>query len=392
MNIPSSIFGEVLTTELSPVFQASYEYTVDNTDLNENTVVGTGTVTQSNAMAVVATGTTTASTAQLKSIYHARYRSGLGVSVRFTTKFSAPVVGCDQLIGVADAKGSSEIFENGMMIGYINGVFGFHRWVNDAIVSYNITDWSDPLDGTGPSRGTVDLTKVNIWYIRFGYLGVANPELIWVDQDRVTHRVFMERTAGTLTAPHSYNPNYHFWMWADNGATTSDVSVSNASHGYFIEGRTAHIETQQPYNTTGRIEGTTITTEVPLFTIRVRSSYHSVTNYIDIMIGLITAHVEASSAANLGGVRIVLNGTLGGVPSWSNINTNNSVVEIDTSATSVTGGKELVDLPLAGKNDRVVMDVGNYDFLLPHTETMTFAAYSANSATIGASCLWKELF
>ena len=66
----------------------------------------------------------------------------------------------------------------------------------------------------------------------------------------------------------------------------------------------------------------------------------------------ITASIEASAANNLGVVRFIKDATLGGTPSWSDINTNNSVVEIDTSASSVSGGKSLFNVPLAGKNDK----------------------------------------
>ena len=56
---PSSAFGELLVSELSPIFQQSFEYTVDNTQLNENIVQNGGNVTQTTAMAKISTSTTT---------------------------------------------------------------------------------------------------------------------------------------------------------------------------------------------------------------------------------------------------------------------------------------------------------------------------------------------
>jgi hypothetical protein len=50
---PKTAFGELLVGQLSPQFQGSFEYTVNNTDLNTNTTVNGGTVTQASGMGIV---------------------------------------------------------------------------------------------------------------------------------------------------------------------------------------------------------------------------------------------------------------------------------------------------------------------------------------------------
>ena len=104
------------------------------------------------------------------------------------------------------------------------------------------------------------------------------------------------------------------------------------------------------------------------------------------------ASIEASAANNLGSVRIVVNATLGGTPSFSDISTTDSVVEIDTSATTVTDGKTIMILELAGKNDSKVLGVADIELVIAPGETITFEGTSANSATFRANNLWKELF
>ena len=42
VNLPFTAFGDMRTAELSPQFQGSFEYTVDNTEINTNTVVNGG--------------------------------------------------------------------------------------------------------------------------------------------------------------------------------------------------------------------------------------------------------------------------------------------------------------------------------------------------------------
>lgn len=391
--LPLSAFGDMRTAEISPQFQGVFEYTVDNTEINTNTVVNGGTVTQASAMAVVTSSTTTASTARLQSKRHARYRPGLGSLCRFTTLFTAGVAATEQYVGLVDETGSSEAFKNGIAIGFDGATFGFHRFDNDAKVTVAQGAWDDPLDGTGPSGMTIDLEKLNVWAITYQYLGagqitlkVENPA---TGDLEIVHAI---KYANTAIVPSSFNPNYHFTMFVDNKATISNLIVKSSSYAYFIEGRTKLFELHQPQFSSLLREKTTVTTEVAIFTIRNKSTYQSKTNFIDALMELVSTSIEASSANNLGDVRLVKDATLGGSPSYADINTSDSIMEIDTAGTTVTGGKELFNVPLAGKNDREATNLIPYDIIIAPGETLTVAGLSANSATIDASILWKELF
>ena len=127
---PLTRFGELLVGELHPQFQGSFEYTVSNTDLNTNTVVNGGTITQASAMALVGTSATTASTALLQSKQHARYKSGLGGVIRFTALFTTPVAVTEQYVGIAYELGSSAAFKNVYMLAFDCLYCGFYRFHN----------------------------------------------------------------------------------------------------------------------------------------------------------------------------------------------------------------------------------------------------------------------
>ena len=392
LNLPLTAFGDLRTAELSPIFQGSFEYTVDNTELTTNTVTNGGTVTQASAMAVVGTSTTTNSTAKLKSRRHARYRAGLGGVQRFTTLFTAPVAATEIYAGILDEAGSSVAFKNGLAVGYTGTVFGFQRFSGDTLTTIAQADWDDPLDGTGASGMTLDHTKLNIWYIQFGYLGALGPILWFVGTDNIPYKVHTMQITGTLTEPTSLNPNYNFTLWANNKATTSDVGVKCASYAYFTEGKAELIELQQPQQSSGEISKAAVTTEIAILTIRNKATYQSKVNFIDIVLEHVGASIEAANANNLGSIRLVRNATLGGTPSYSDINTSDSVVDMDTAGTTVTGGKDLLDEPLAGKNDKISEDILQLKIILGPGETITLAGTSAGSATINGSLLWKELF
>jgi hypothetical protein len=386
-------FGELLTAQLSPQFQGSFEYTVDNTDLNTNTVANGGTITQASGMAVVATSTTTASTALFQSKQHAKYRPGLGGMTRFTGLYTAPVAGTEQFQGIMDEVGSGAAFKNGYGVGYDGLIFGAQRWQDDSLITVALADCDDPLDGSGASGMIIDHTKINVFEIRFQYLGAGTIEYCVEDDSTgkfiVFHKVLY---ANNNTEPSVHNPNFHYTMWAANKGTTSNIILKSASYAYFVEGKTSLIELHQPENGSGTKEKSAVTTEVAIFTIRNKITYASKPNFIDILLLGGGASIEADGANNLGTIRIVKNATLEGTPNYSDINTSDSVVEIDTAGTTVTGGKELGAEPLAGKNDKFSASLIQDKIILNPGDTLTFAGSSAGSAIMRAQARWRELF
>ena len=395
--LQKTAFEELLTGQLSPQYQGSFEYTVDNTDLNTNTVTGSGTITQDSAMAVLSTSVIPGSTALFQSKQHAKYRAGLGGVSRFTTLFTAPVAGTEQYQGLADKAGASATFQNGYIVGWDGTTHGFHRFKNDEKFTTPIAEWYDPLDGSGPSGITINHQTLNIFFVQYGYLGIAATVIYfqepnWSPGKKKFHIVHVENYANSEIDPSVHNPNFHHTMWVNNGATSSDMVLKAGSYAYFIEGKTSLIELHQPENASGTKEKTSVTTEVAIFTIRNKSTYASKTNFIDILLLGMGASIEASSANNLGNVRIVKNAALGGTPSWSDINTTDSVVEIDTSGTTVAGGKELEGEALAGKNDKFRIPVIDNKIILNPGETLTIAGSSDNSAIIRGQTSWRELF
>lgn len=390
--ISKSAFGEQLTVSLVPIFQNSFEYTVDNTELTINTIVNGGTVTQASGMGIMTSSTTTASTALMESKSHARYRSGQGGLARFTVLFTVGVAATEQLAGLADEVGSSVAFKNGYMVGFIGDTFGVHVFQNDTVTTTTIFS-EDQLDGAGLSGMNIDTTKINVFEIRFQYLGageiqfyVENPE---TGLFFIFHRV---KYANNNTSPSVHNPNFHLIMWVNNKATTSNLILKTGSFAYFVEGITNLTQVHQPHFSSGNVTKTTVTTETAIFTIRNKSTYQSKTNFIEILLEHFTASIEASSANNLGSIRLVKNATLGGSPVYSDIDTSDSVVDMDTAGTTLTGGKEFLSINMAGKNDRIFQIIKAHKFILNPGDTVTLAGTSANSATIEGALLWRELF
>jgi hypothetical protein len=390
--VPLSAFGDIRTIELTPQIQGSFEYTVDNTDLNINTINNSATVTQAQGMAVMTTGTTTASIALLQCTNHAKYRPGLGGLCRFTALFTDCTTGTSQYAGLMDDPGSVAEFENGFALGCDGANFSVVRFRGDVKVD-SISVFDDPLDGSGESGIDIDVTKLNVFGIRYQYLGAGFIQYLIEDPD--TGRLTVFHTidyAGRNIMPSVFNPSFHFSICVDNKSTTENIIAKTASYAYFIEGATNVSELQQPQNSTDIQTKTSVTTEVAILTIRNKVAYAGKTNFINILLEHFSASIEASAANNLGSIRLIRNATLGGTPSWSDINTTNSVVEVDTAGTTVTGGSTLMTIPLAGKNDKAIINLITLQTIVHEGSTVTIAGTSANSATIKAEILWKELF
>ncbi len=135
-------------------------------------------------------------------------------------------------------------------------------------------------------------------------------------------------------------------------------------------------------------ENTGVTSEVPLLTIRCKAIYQGSINRTNVQIDLFSASTEGTKPVR---IRLVKNGTLGGTPAYSDIDTTNSVVEYDTAATAVTGGTSVIRLELA-KTDGNATRLDQLNLFLQPGDTLTVAATSSASAEVRVSLNWREYF
>ena len=392
VHLPLTGFGDLRVAELTPLIQFSFEYTVSNTELVAPILTGSGTLTQADAMAVVSTGVTTASKARFICKQHARYRAGLGGLMRLTALFSSGVDGTSQWAGLIGAAGTSADLVDGLVIGYSGATFGVARFQNDTLYFTELADCDDPLDGSGESGFTLDPTKLNVFAIQYQYLGAGAINFFIENGSGSFTRFHQIPYSGLYTVPSVYNPNFHLGLYANNKATTSNIVMKSGSMAYFVEGHTDISEVHQYIQSTGRIQKTGVTSEIALFTIRNKSLYASKGNLISVNVLRLSLGIEANASNNLGQFRIIKNATIGGTPSYADINTTNSLIDIDYAGTTITNGVELFSGDLAGKNDKILENLKDYKIMLHPGNTITVAVQSANSATLNGSLMWKELF
>jgi len=112
------------------------------------------------------------------------------------------------------------------------GADGTQTWTPQA-------SFDDPLDGTGPSGITLDVTKLNIYEFRYGWLGSLSPELYVFGSDGKPYLVHRVPWNGANTIPWCADPRFPVTYSAASLGSTTNVTASGASVTAIQHGKTA---------------------------------------------------------------------------------------------------------------------------------------------------------
>lgn len=385
---PRTAFGEVLTAEARPVVQVTFPYAINSEQMTSaNTATYAAAPSWAAGIATVATTASNgAGTSSLTSTDVCRYGPGQGCDARFTALFSAAATSCSQVIGVGDAS-------DGFFFGYNGTAFGVLRRssVSGSVVDTWVaqTSWNiDTMNGNGPSKITLDPTKGNVYRIAYQWLGfgaitfyIENPE------DGSFIKVHRINYANANTATSIANPTLHFYLAASKTTGTGVVSVSTASLSVYQQGPDHGPYVRQATNNTK----TGITTETNVLTIKSKATNvlgGTNTNRVQMVPDFVSVATDGTKTAV---VRLVINTTLGGTPSYADISTNTSVAQKETAGTTLTGGKEVMTFQIAKvAQDRI--DLSPYNIVLHPGDILTVGVSSSASTDVGVGLSWKEIF
>jgi hypothetical protein len=114
---PLSTFGEVSTSQLSPVAQGDFVYNNINNQIFNDTSFAGGSVAVNDGMAELISGTDPSGSAVIQLRRGLKYRPGQGSLMRATALFGEPEPGNAQFIGLGNSEG-------GYFVGYFGGFFG----------------------------------------------------------------------------------------------------------------------------------------------------------------------------------------------------------------------------------------------------------------------------
>lgn len=373
-------FGEVLMGHKMDDVVVSFEYPFYNTtyDLQSASLTGDGAASVASSLLTVSSTTGTAKVSSKESV---RYRPGHTGFIDMTASFSGAGTG---YIGGFDAS-------DGFIIRVINGALsvGYRRSGVDTFIT--------AANFNGEDISALDLTKINIFRVIFGYLGVANPTfMVKLGKWRVIHQI---PTENTLTTTHVGNPSFPVSV-----ETSGAMSIKSASwNAGTINGSDTWGARFFEFGGSGTLSSTNLLT---LTNFRNKTTYKTVSNKVKASLLRYKFFVD-SPVSGTGTVefKITRNATLSGTPSYTDIDADNSVMEYDTTATYLSGGQNIFTdwvgyasgtAPSApttgGDSSEVAQSFGLY--LLPG-ESATITAQNVDgtsNVTVRAVFNWIELF
>lgn len=174
---PTSLdaFGRLQVAEPYTIFDSQNRYAADN-QFDTSTATGGTTTYNSNQASVSLNVTTTSGSSVVRQTYRVMpYQPGKGLEAMMTFTMNAGKAGLRQRVGYFNT-------QNGVFLQYDGTTLSFVLRSNSIptpgtpsdVRTVNQADWNgDKLDGTGASGIVLDVTKTQILYFDFEWLGVG---------------------------------------------------------------------------------------------------------------------------------------------------------------------------------------------------------------------------
>ena len=376
-----SAFGDNVSQRRNVELHASFVYPAAsgsmNTDLFDITETNPGAPSSAATVSISAqrelevfsgvagSGASGATVAACNTHRRTRYIPGLGLLARFSARFDTPNLATDQLIGL----GSDE---DAVLIGYSGVVGGDTKfrisrvsYVSGAQVTNPVTQENfnlDTLDGNGPSGMIINPQNGNVFQISLQWLGFG--AITFYVENPATGALFPFHTfryANSNTEPSLSNLNglslFAYTLHADlSGSPLPGVTLRTSSMSCMVDGK----EPLFGPNRGTSNEKTGVTGTVPVVGLRCAITMPVGSAYANRSEMLLRKITTSKVGGNRGGTfSFILNPTTTTGASWTPYNANTSFAEIDTSATTVSGG-ETVDIIVVGKEGDATLNLEDY--------------------------------
>jgi len=165
-------FGRVRASEPYTLFDSQNRYAADTQF--STTTTGTGNTTFQNDQSVLDLTVSSSGVGSVtrQTLRKFPYQPGKGLLVLATFSMTTPVASLVQQVGYFNSQNGVFFQANGTSIQFVLRSFVTGVVVNNTV---NQADWNgDPLNGTGASGLTLDVTKAQILWMDFEWLGVGS--------------------------------------------------------------------------------------------------------------------------------------------------------------------------------------------------------------------------
>ncbi len=374
---PLTAFGDLRTVQAEPEVQLSWVYGGVN-PLLVNTDVSGGSLSAANSILTVGSGTGASDYGRMESRRYVKYRTGQGALFRGTCIFDSPVSGNTQLFGLGTD-------DNGYFFGYHDTCFGILR--RDGGVDYWTyqDDWNDDkFKGTGDSGKTLNQQLGNVYQINYQWLGFG-AIFFGIEAASNIQRCHTIEYANTATTPSIMQPALPIMIESRNTGNTSNIEMKSSSVAGFNQGSIADLGSTYSQESSAI---TAVTTERAVLSLKVNTTMNGIESYIPVV------PLELSAAAEGTGNNpikfgVYIDASLGGAPSWTNIDASFSTVSYDVAGTAVSNGTKIGSY-VVERNRGLQVNMREKNITLGRGQILTVTASSASSCDPDVALVWIE--
>lgn len=381
-----SVFSDLITEKRVDALSIQFQFNIPTLDVDTVTE-NSGNIYQEDSMANVSSGTDSDSFARLQSRNSIRYRAGREGYLFFTASFTTS----DNLVGINGVNQYIGCFndENGYLLGFKEDRFCVIRLRDgEEFVTYREDFNGDKLDGAGSSELKMNLANLNLFRIRFGWLGASviifetmREDGTWIELHRINY-------PNTEDLPSILTPVIPFNMTVDKFEGEDDIILKTGSVAGGITGDVGDAGNRY-FNFSNLKEGLSNGTRHNIFSLRIKEEFFGKENFVDIL------PVFVSTASDGAGKFVryifVLNGNIQGTPDWQDIDEENSVTEYDVDGTTVENGRDIFEFNTGG-SDNKTLDLVDFYPLLRAGDTLSLVAITRSNGDVRISLRWRELF
>lgn len=310
--------------------------------------------------------TTGASFVENSTIQYNYYTQQVSGEVYFQREISGPITG-EFSFDPGSTNAQAELTH------FISGKEGVDNWVFQPDFSY------DTLSGYGPSQMVLNPQKLNLFEIKYGWLGSA-PISFWVGNDSEQKLTPFHTIPWTNNneIPSIEDPRFPITYRVESAGSTTPMTLKGASAFAGING----IRSEPEKRFTFTVDKTATTTEIPAMTIKnmLVDVNFAATNRRRIYCKLLTAGNESSN--KLAKIRVykALTNNLNTFNFYRNPYDEDSIVLFDKTATAINlggdeflvGGKEVA--PLGATEFDVDLYLNAGELLIVTTQTLSTTA------------------
>jgi len=232
-----------------------------------------------------------------------------------------------------------------------------------------------------------DPTKLNIYKIQYGYLGISNISYSVYNPDTgefvLVHRV---KNASVSTTTSVGSPDMKVgWTSASLGSSGTNLTVTGASGKIAIQGKEIVKGSALADENTNSSVGTSLEN---ILTIKNRIAYGGRFNLGKILPTFASLDNEANKGAV---VEVLVNATLSGTTNYQYEDEANSLALVDKTETTVTGGTRIDAFTVPAGLDGFA-DLSKLAEIINPEDTITLAAkvVSGAAAAMSGTLVWKE--